>query len=211
MPAPITPYAGILNGSLGFHDVYIGGTFVTCTSAQEDFLVGFDDTQPIPFGASRFWAPTNPDGTPYYFRKINIKPKPGALIGQMAFELIIGTGNYRDNRIGIIGGQSVRPASLSKMYGAPIVLTGGNDKARDFSQITTVAQRCNVRNKSAVNSVNLVFTTDDMEAAFSLTSGYSFELGPGENADFDGNPYYLWLRGTAGQSVVVSSYQYPTA
>lgn len=159
----------------------ITGQFVRCVASSEDFLLSIDDAVTIPFTAGQMVRMETGDK----FQKITISAKPTAAINPNPIRLIVGNGDFRDDRVTFTGSLTIAPGQSVTSKSATTLFTGNVDAALVAATNTLVAtanvnrRAVRVRNLSTVDFVRLATNPAD------LTAGKGYYLGAGEDASFD--------------------------
>ena len=165
----------------------ITGQFVRCVASSEDFLLSIDDAVEMPFTAGQMVRMEIGDK----FQKITVRAKSGAVVTPNPIRLIVGNGDFRDDRMTFTGSLTIAPGQSVTSKSAATLFTGNVDAALVANTNTLVAtananrRAVRVRNLSTVDFVRLA--TDPAD----LTAGKGYYLGAGEDAGFDitGNLY----------------------
>lgn len=185
----------------------IGGTFVRCTAATYDFQISIDGSPPIPFGVARSIATKNADGSPQRFSRIDLIAPEAGYSGPNTITLVVGVTEYVDSRTAFFPDQQVQVTHAECLKSNNIALTGGNDSVQTLAGFGLGSFSVNIRNMDAVNGCRIIVSGQGATVA-TLTAGRGYYLGPGENVDLPVDSYYVYIRGTAAQVIVVSALFY---
>lgn len=114
----LAPFNFVLTAANSGHVLNIGGFYLRCLSATEDFEVSIDGAPAVPLGAGRALSPLNPDGTPRRFTGVQVLRSATAAAASNAIQLIYGNLAYYDDRLTLLAGATVRSASAATLSGA---------------------------------------------------------------------------------------------
>lgn len=169
MPASADTFEFSLTAANSPVSVPLGGFFVRCLTAAEDFLVSVDGLPYVPFGVGRSIVNRDPSGAPQRFGRLDFKRASGAAIDPNAIVVVIGTLDYVDDRLNVSGGASLSaqvlatPADVAVTAAANATLLPAN-----------AARRCaRIRNNGTA-------AARISSSAADLTAGRGELLNPGE-------------------------------
>jgi hypothetical protein len=155
----------------------IGGFFVRCVSADEDFEISIDGAPPIPLGAGRGVSPLNPDGTPSRFNGLNILRRTGATAATNNLVLVYGNLAYYDDRLTITSASAIRSTSAT-------TLSGATADVMLVADTNTLILAANSARRCARITNNGTADTRVSSAPADLTAGRGEIIRPGEAREF---------------------------